>query len=96
MTPEEMLNDQAELSVPSILESLKNVIDWHWRSGRDTVGIVAVWITPGKEWTAYIGVAKGTDEGADVAYIRKYGARLTLMEAMAFFPALDPHKYGKE
>lgn len=62
-----------------------------WRSGRDTVGIVAVG-TP-DEWKAYIGVAHGLDPEDDARYIASWGAKLSVEEAGAFFPYLPISGY---
>lgn len=74
---------------------MKDILGVEWRTGRQTVGVVAVKIDHGF-WCAYIGPAKGDNEEYDIADIRSWGARLNLMEAMAFFPHLDPTQYGKE
>ncbi len=83
---------------------MKNkILGVEWRSGRDSVGIVAVEHDYG--WCAYIGVAKANqinigsdiivtreplagDEKRDAQYIRSWGAKLSKEEALVFFPWL--------
>ena len=64
-----------------------------WRSGRDTVGIVLRYDSMVEKYIAFIGVAKGLDENADIEYIYGYGAKLTFREAVAFFPYLKEEEY---
>lgn len=67
------------------------IISVKWRSARDSVGIVAIHAGRNEDhWKAYIGVSHSTDELADALYIARHGARLTKVEACAFFPELDP------
>ena len=71
------------------------ILNWIWRSGRDTVGIVLVECDDGKKRT-YMGVATGITEEGDAHLIADHGARLAYHEALAFFPALKVQEYGNE
>lgn len=72
---------------------LSEIIDWTWRSGQDTVGIVAIKTSEGK-LKVYIGVAQGGTEQEDVQYIYENGARLTEAEAKVFFPQYEDMEYA--
>ena len=69
------------------------ILDVEWRSGRDTVGIVAI-ETFGKRWEAYIGVSRSLDELTDIEAIAAHGAKLPWNEAVAFFPHLKKEDYA--
>lgn len=71
-----------------------NIIKTEWRSGVDTVGIVLIKNDQGR-YKAYIGVAKNFDEDYDAEYIAANGAKLSLDEALAFFPSdFNPDDYN--
>ena len=73
------------------------IIDAKWRTGADTVGIVAFHtIKPSigdGAWRAVIGAGQGLSTSEDTDHIADYGARLTKEEAYGFFPELDISKY---
>jgi len=64
-----------------------------WRSGEKSVGIIAVEVDGGKKWIAYIGVAEGLSEKQDAERIVNWGAKLSAVEAIAFFPYLKAEDY---
>lgn len=74
---------------------MKKIKAVEWRSGTETVGIVAVEGENGL-WRAYIGVGKGYSEDGDAQHIADYGAKLSKTEAVAFFPLLDADKFDEE
>lgn len=65
---------------------MSSIIDVQWRSGRDTVGIVLI-KTELDQYKAYIGFAEGFNDKQDANYIAAWGAKLSLVEAQAFFPS---------
>lgn len=71
------------------------VISWVWRSGRQTVGIVAGEVADGR-WRGYIGVAQDVTEEYDAQFIRDWGAKLTEAEARPFFSSLKDKPYAKD
>ena len=73
------------------------IIAAEWRSGLDTVGIVAYKTSQHDpslgQWCAAIGPAKTGSEIYDQNWIAENGCKLTWQEAAAFFPTLDITKY---
>lgn len=69
------------------------IIEWTWRSGRQTVGIVAAEVGVG-QWRGYIGVAQDVSEEYDAGFIRDWGAKLTESEARPFFPSMKDRPYA--
>lgn len=77
---------------------MSKIVKYEWRSGRDTVGIVLVQKDDGR-YIAYIGIVDkmtgGFNEEQDAQYIADWGAKLSLAEALAFFPNdINPDLYG--
>lgn len=79
-----------------INHSQRKILGVEWRSGKDSVGIVAVEQSHNKRWRAYIGVAQNLTENSDAKHIADWGAKLNRREALAFFPYLDPDKFDDE
>ena len=79
-----------------MLDGNREIISWKWRTGRDTIGFVAVKDTRMNYWIAYLGVGDGTDEIKDAKKIADYGTKLSKTEALAFFPELSDMKYKGE
>ena len=81
---------------------MKNIIAKEWRSGKNTVGIVAVEQEHNEKWRAYIGAVAHSipserySEEEDAQWIADYGAKLSKEEAIAFFPYLDADKFDEE
>ena len=84
------------LKTNRVSHSYRRILGVEWRSGKDTIGIVAVEQSYNKKWRAYIGVAKGLSPNSDIHYISDWGAKLSRREALAFFPYLDPAKFDDE
>lgn len=81
------------------------ILEMLWRSGRHTVGIIA-YATPnpqnGELWCAAVGfmpqetilgVYVPNDEEDEAQYIAAEGAKLSWIEAAAFFPNLNIKDY---
>jgi hypothetical protein len=79
-----------------MLDGNREIISWKWRTGRDTIGFVAVKDNRMGYWMAYIGVGDGNDEMRDAKRIADYGTKLSKEEAVAFFPELADMKYKHE
>jgi hypothetical protein len=76
---------------------MEKILATEWLTGlKGTVGFVAVEHGDNGEWCAYVGVADNIDEETDQKSIRSWGARLTLTQAMGFFPEFDSAKYARE
>lgn len=73
---------------------MEQIKDHRWFSGRDCIGAVLVEVD-GK-LCAYIGVATGMSEDADIAAIRSFGSRLPFNVADAMFPGIDEQNYSHE
>jgi hypothetical protein len=69
-----------------------DIIEATWRSGRETVGIVA-YKTFKDQWCAAIGPASTGSEEYDARQIAEWGCKLSWQEAAAFFPHLDITQY---
>lgn len=80
------------------------IVGIEWRSGIDSVCIVAV--EYGEYWQAYIGASRvrhyeseavlineAEDHRATEVRTAEHGCNLSWQEAMAFFPKLDIRKY---
>lgn len=80
------------------LQDGREVLGVVWKTGRTNIGVVAVKLDPTDEWAAYITTVQGYDEKSDIHQVAEWGTRLTLEEAMGFFPNLkmDPKKYKQK
>lgn len=67
------------------------ILRYEWYSGKDTVGFVAIQRVDG--WKAFVGVAQGLSEAADLQYIVDWGAALPKQVAIAVFPNLPEENY---
>ena len=74
---------------------IKKIIAAAWRSGKETIGVVAT-DQGGGRWRAYIGGARGSDEETDAQYIADWGTKLSKREAIVFFSALNPDLFDDE
>ncbi len=74
-----------------------DIIDATWRSGRETVGIVAYKTALHdpklEQWCAAIGPATTGSETYDAQQIAEWGCKLSWQEAQVFFPRLPIKKY---
>mgnify|MGYP003499738116 CR=1 FL=1 len=68
-----------------------NIIGVEWRTGRTTIGIVAVEDEFG--WNAYMASVPGNDEEADAQLAAGYGCYLIEPEGRAFFPQFSHKPY---
>lgn len=68
-----------------------NIIGVEWRTGRDTIGIVAVEDEFG--WNAYLSSVPGGNEHADVQFAKDWGCYLIEREGRAFFPQFSHKPY---
>jgi len=67
------------------------IIGVEWRSGRTTIGIVAVENEEG--WNAYMATVSGYNAESDAQFVADYGCYLLEREGRAFFPELNDKPY---
>lgn len=93
----ETVQDELDKFFENKDERKEHTVLWkEWRSGRETVGFVAVADRITGKWRAYVGVAKGENEEEDAWSIADWGAKLSPREAQAFFPMLDMNSFDYE
>jgi hypothetical protein len=68
------------------------VVNFHWRSSRDTYGFVLLFNKYTDQYDGRFGIAYGIREDLDVVSIAEHGAKLFLEEVKAFFPDVDIEK----
>ena len=65
----------------------------YWNTNGKGIAIVA-WISPGIDWSAYIGADGGYSEEACCQWTTDYGAKLSETDAKHFFPDITlPYRY---
>ena len=72
----------------TFLNNKHKVLDYEWRAGIHTIGVVAYEKDDG--WMAAIGMAGTMGKNVDLYMVCAHGATLKKAEAIAFFPSLDP------
>ena len=60
----------------------------YWNCGGTGIAIVAV-ITEGIDWAAYIGAGNHYRESETIKYAVEYGSKLSIKDAMYFFPTIE-------
>ena len=75
---------------------MSKIIGTVWKNAsQNTIGIVAVQADHDDTWKSYMGVVPGHNESDDKEHVRDNGAKLSKLEAIAFFPRLDPEKFNE-